>query len=351
MVASITSLVDEGTLNPEQANRVYAHMHAATHLAARPLRAKSPSYGDGWSTDQLSAGVAALLGGGLVLAAALIAKGVADRSRDFNWSGLVLELIAGLLIMAGAFAAWKLLPTNDASVGVSAGVGSWLAALGIFTVGLIVGTALEGHPPAPYSVGVVMVGLSAGAYFLLRGTVLTISALAGLALFYGGLIQDTVSPDFGVGLALTVVIFGAIVIAAGWMLPSRHLTGMIGGVIALYGVLVSFVTVAVLEIGSGLTGSTGQTNDNAAVLVIGLLVTAALFGLHWWSGYAGYAVLGVIGAALVPSVGLTAIHPDHMLWWSAAIAVIGAVLVIGMLVYRAGGFGPLLESAKSVRLR
>jgi hypothetical protein len=135
------------------------------------------------------------------------------------------------------------------------------------------------------------------------------------------------------------------------MLPSRHLTGMIGGVIALYGVLVSFVTVAVLEIGSGLTGSTGQTNDNAAVLVIGLLVTAALFGLHWWTGYAGYAVLGVIGAALVPSVGLTAIHPDHILWWSGAIGVLGVVFVIGMLVYRAGGFGPLLESAKSVRLR
>jgi hypothetical protein len=351
VVASITSLVDEGTLNPEQANRVYAYMHAATQPTSRPPPARSPDYGDGWSAEQLSAGVAALLGGGLVLAAALIANGVADRSRDFNWSGFVLELIAGLLIMGGAFAAWKLLPSKDASIGVAAGVGSWLAALGIFAVGLLVDTALDGHPPAPYIVGVVMVGLSAGLYFLLRGTVLTISALIGLAVFYGGLIEDTVSPDVGVGLAITVVIFGAIVIAAGWMLPSRHLTGMIGGVIALYGVLVSFVTVAVLEIGPALTGSTGQTNDNAAVLAIGLLVTVALFGLHWWSGYAGYAVLGVIGASLVPSVGLTAIRPDHILWWSAAIAVIGAVLVIGMLVYRAGGFGALIESAKAARLR
>jgi hypothetical protein len=351
VVASITTLVDEGTLSAVQASRVYVVTHAATHPTSRPQRAKSPGYGEGWSPEQLSAGVASLLGGGLALAAALVANGLASRSADFDWSAFLLELFAGLLIVAGAYAAWKWLPRKDTTVGVATGVASWLAALGIFALGLSVNTALDGHPPAPYIVGVVMLALSAGAYFPLRGTILTISALAGLAVFYGGFISDTVSPESALGVALTAVIFGALTIAAGWMLPSRHLTGIIGGVIALYGVLISFVAGAFFQIGSVLSGSTGQSNDNAAVLVIGLLVTATLFGLHWWSGYAGYAVLGVIGAALVPSVGLAAIRPDHMLWWATGIAVIGVAFVIGALVYRAGGFQRLFETAKAVPWR
>jgi hypothetical protein len=349
VVASISRLVQEGTLSPLQANRAYAVIHPATRPARAPLRAESPVYGAGWSLEQLSAGVAGLLGGGLVVAAALVANSLANRRRDFNWPAFALELLAGLVIVAGAYAAWKLLPRKDATVGVSTGVASWLAALGIGALGLAVDTAFDGHPPTPYFVGLVLFGLSAGAYFLLRGTVLTISALAGLAVFYGGAIRDTLSPDSALGVALVVVIFGALTIAAGWMLPSRHLTGMIGGIIALYGVLVSFVTGAFFQIGPPLAGSTPQSSDNGALMVVGLLITAALFGLHLWSTYPGYVVLGVAGAALVPSVGLSAIHPDHMLWWSAGIALIGCVAVAGALVYRVGGVRPLFGTARTAR--
>jgi hypothetical protein len=349
VVASISSLVQEGTLSPLQANRVYAVMRPATQRSRRPLRAESPGYGAGWSREQLSAGVAGLLGGGLVVAAALVANNLANRRQDFNWAALVLELLAGLVIVAAGYAAWKFLPTKDAAVGVSAGVSSWLAALGILTLGLAVGTAMDGHSATPYIVGLVMFGLSAGAYFLVRGTVLTISALAGLAVFYAGTVGDTVSPDSALGMALVLVIFGALTVAAGWLLPSRHLTGMIGGIIALYGVLVSFVTGVFFQIGPALDGSTLQSSDNGALLVIGMLVTGALFGLHLWSNYPGYAVLGVAGAALVPSAGLTAIHPDHMLWWATGIAVIGCVAVAGALLYRVGGVRPLFDAIRTAR--
>jgi hypothetical protein len=347
VVASISSLVQEGTLSPLQANRVYAVVHPATQPYRRRLRAESPGYGAGWSLEQLSAGVAGLLGGGLVVAAALVANGLASRRRDFNWPAFVLELLAGLVIVAGAFAVWKLLPRKDAASGVSTGVASWLAALGIVALGLAVDTAMNGHSATPYFVGLVMFGLSAAAYFLLRGTVLTISAIAGLAVFYAGAVSDTVSPDSALGVALAVVFFGALTIASGWMLPSRHLTGMIGGIIALSGVLVSFVTGVFFQIGPALGASTPQSSDNGALMVIGLLVTGVLFGLHLWSRYPGYAVLGVAGAALVPSVGLTAIHPDHMLWWSTGVAVIGCVVVAGALVYRVGGVRPLFDTART----
>jgi hypothetical protein len=341
--------VQEGTLSPLQANRVYAVMRPATQPSRRPLRAESPGYGAGWSLEQLSAGVAGLLGGSLVVAAALVANNLANRRRDFDWPAFVLELLAGLVIVAGAYAAWKLLPRKDAAAGVSTGVASWLAALGIVALGLAVDTAMNGHSATPYIVGLVMLGLSAGAYFLLQGTVLTISALAGLAVFYGGAVSDTVSPDSALGMALVAVIFGALTIAAGWILPSRHLTGMIGGIIALYGVLVSLVSGVFFQIGPALDGSTPQSSDNGALMVIGLLVTAALFGLHLWTSYPGYAVLGVAGAALVPFVGLSAIRPDHMLWWSAGIAVIGWVAVAGALVYRVGGVRPLFDAARTAR--
>lgn len=341
--------MQEGTLSPLQANRVYAVVHPATQPARRPLRTESPGYGAGWSLEQLWAGAGALLGGGLVVAAALVANSLANRRRDFNWSAFVLELLAGLVIGAGAYAVWNLLPRKDTSAGVSTGVASWLAALGIVAFGLAVDTAMDGHSPTPYIVGLVMLGLSAGAYFLLRGTVLTTSALAGLAVFYGGAVDDTVSPNSALGVALVVVLFGAITIAAGWMLPSRHLTGMIGGIIALYGVLVSFVTGVFFQIGPALDGTGSQSSDNGALMVIGLLVTAALFGLHVWSSYPGYAVLGVAGAALVPSVGLSAIHPDHMLWWSTGIAVLGCVAVAGALIYRLGGVQQLLDRTRIAR--
>jgi hypothetical protein len=348
VVASITSLVQEGTLSHVQARRVYIVVHPATKPSRSSLSASS-GYGSAWSLEQLSAGVAGLLGGGLVVAAALVANTQANRRGDFNWPAFILELLAGLVILAGASAAWKLLPRKDSTAGVSTGVASWLAALGIVALGLAVDTAMNEQSASPYIVGLVMLGLSAGAYFLLRGTVLTISALAGLAVFYGAAVSDIVSPDSALGVALVVVLFGAVTIGAGWLLPSRHLTGMIGGIIALYGVLVSFVAGVLFRIGPALDGSALQSNDNAALLVIGLLVTAVLFGLHLLSGYPGYAVLGVAGAALVPSVGLNAIRPEHLLWWSAGIVVLGGAFVLGALAYRVGGLRPLYESARTVR--
>jgi hypothetical protein len=345
VVASISALVQEGTLSPLQANRVYAVVHPAKQPARRPLHADSPGYGAGWSLEQLSAGVAGLLGGGFVLAAVLVANALANRRRDFNWPAFALELVAGLVIIAGAYAVWKLLPRKDATAGVSSGVASWLAALGIVALGLVVDTAMHGRSPTPYIVGLVMFGLSAGTYFLLRGTILTISALTGLAFFYGNAVDDTVSPDSALGVTLVIVLFGVITVAGGWMLPSRHLTGVIGGIVALFGVLVSFVA-GVTPTGPAVEP---QSSDTGAVIVIGLLVTAALFALHVWSSYPGYAVLGVAGAALVPSVGLRATHPDHMLWWSAGIAVLGCAAVAAALVYRAGGARQLMDSARTAR--
>jgi hypothetical protein len=345
VVASITSLVQEGTLSPLQANRVYAVVHPATQPAPRTLRAESPRYGAGWSFEQLSAGAASLVGGGLVVAAVLVANTLANRRRDFNWPAFMVELIAGLVIIAGAYAVWRLLPSKDATAGMSSGVASGLVALGAVALGLVIATAMDGRSPTPYIVGLVMFGLSAGAYWLLRGTILTISALTGLALFYGNAVNDTIAPDSALGVTLVIVLFGVITVAGGWILPSRHLTGVIGGIIALLGVLVSSVS-GVTPTGPAVEA---QSSDTGAVIVIGLLVTAALFALHVWSGYPGYAVLGVAGAALVPSVGLRAGHPDHMLWWSAGIAVLGCAALAAALVYRAGGARQLLDSARTAR--
>ena len=163
---------------------------------------------------------------------------------------------------------------------------------------------------------------------------------AGRAHLFGLFLSDVTPSDSESLLWISVpaVVYGIGVGAAGWALPTRHISALLGGVVALGGVtfVLGFVAFARLLLrgllGVGVGGRDAgpdYSGDAATTLVLGLLVCLALVALYALSGHPGYAVVGSLGAVLVILTGLFALDLEHIVRWAGIVAVAGAAVAWG----------------------
>jgi hypothetical protein len=331
LFTSIDALVRDGTLTPDQANRVYHSVRDSGGATMRmPAAAREPSRSP---NRVVVTGACLLLGAGLLLSGGVVADILATNHREFNWRAFVVVLGATLALLAAA-AAVDLL---DKGVAERTWLASGLAALGAVGAGLSVDSAFNDHGGSGYAAGLLILALSVAGYVALRGAALAASAvLGGLVVLAAALGDSSDSLGSGTGECIIIVLYGVAVVAAGWVLPCRNVTGVLGGLVALFGVFVGLVSAGVMVLVSGLGPGAPGLNDSHGDLtvatVIGFLVTAGLLGLYAVTRYPGYAILGVAGAVTIPVASLFSFASGSALRWGTVVAAVGAVIVAGSVL-------------------
>jgi len=276
-----------------------------------------------------------LLGAGIGVGTGLVAAALFDqRGDDFNqWAFLVVGGVTVALLLLTV--AGRLLLTETRAARAFTG---GAAALAAGNLGILVGLLLDDADATGYLVGLTIAAAGIAAYVWLRSAAPIAAVVIGGLVVAGTLLGDTVASDddnalaFGVGL----VVYGVAVAAAGWLLPTRQTSAMLGGIIALAGAQLVIVLALVSKLlalaagelsdGSPQPPGADPTVDALVAMVLGLLVCAGLLGLYAWTRFAGYAVVGVLGAVLLVGSGMFALDLDSPLRWSAGI---GAVALIG----------------------
>jgi hypothetical protein len=277
-----------------------------------------------------------------------VARELAD-TVDFNWKAFLVLLISALALIAVGVAA--------ALRGSEPQHRRWLAS-GLVATGIVAGVLaldvpLRNQDWANYLIGAFLVLAGAAAYFWLRGSALTVVVVVGglLVLFelLDGVVDEGGDSALGPGIALTV--YGLAVIGAGWRLPSRHVTGMVGGAIALLGMLIVVYAAGLARAFAGLSPDGAVSSappdlngDVWTALILGLLVCAALAALYAISDFVGYLVLLFVGAATLVASALTTLDTDNRLWYAGIVGAVGGLLVAGavmreLLAGRRGGGG------------
>ncbi len=337
---AVDGLVRDGTLDHGQADRVYAVMRV-TPGAAAPATTSDAGQASAetvtrWPLIERLAGGLALFGAAVAVAAALVASYLSDRFDDgFEWKPFVVALGVAVALTALTAGVHLLVADRDYSRWLIAGPAGLAVAAFAFTVGI----ALTDWDHVSYLIGAVLLLGGAGAYVVVRsGATVAVAILGGLVLLAAFL--GDVTPDDSeslLWLSIPAVLYGAAVAGAGWILPTRHVSALLGGVIALTGVLLVLAFAAFAGAfarafaggfggdGGGDTG-TSYSGDAATTLALGVIVCLALLGLYALTAHPGYAVLGGVGAVGVLTTGLFAVDLDHTLRWAAGVGVLGVLL-------------------------
>nr|MBA3718929.1 hypothetical protein [Nocardioidaceae bacterium] len=283
-----------------------------------------------------------LLGAGIGVGTGLVAASLFPRpnlsaaaaiDRDFNWPAFVVVLGVIIALVLLTVAGRLLLLTESRAARAFTGGAAGLAA---GNLGILVGLLLDDADATGYLVGLTIAAAGAAAYVWLRSAPPIAAVVIGGLVMAGTLLGDTVSSEDDAGLAVGIglVVYGVAVAAAGWLLPTRHTSAMLGGIIALAGaqlvIVLGLVSQFVGDIAAGMSGEQAPpgadpTLDVAVAMVLGLLVCAGLLALFAWTRFTGYAVLGVLGTVLLGWSGIFGLDLDSPLRWSAGI---GAVALI-----------------------
>lgn len=319
---ALDPLVRAGTLRPDQATAV---LHAVTPVLA----------GTGaWSLRERTSAALAVLGAAMALGG--VAVSVAAQS-GFEWK-LFLASVAGIAVIAGAAVAVRVLLPSSAAVDWIGGV---LTALAVLATGGLILRLGEDTAGTDYAAGVLMIVLGCLGYLVLRHSALTLPVIAGLLTLVMAVLLDVVDADpqpgdgtvLMIGLALAGV--GVVVAVGGWFLPSRNVTAMIGGAIAVLSMLGTIYFLALFLQLSGIGGGprrlAGVSDDIWTAMAVGLLACVGLASLHAATQYAGYAALAVLGVTALPVAAVAAAGSDHPARWSVALAATAAFVVVGSM--------------------
>jgi hypothetical protein len=335
LFASLDPLVRDGTLNGEQARLVYRQLSgsAATATAMLPVAADElPAPAD--RRGLLTA--AAIIGAGVVTSGLLLSASLAE-SNGFHWKTFLPMLVITLgFAGAAVLTRWPL----DRRRGLADLLTAVLLTLAVLSLGVTM-LAPQATGFVVYLAAIVLLLGGIGGFWLLQRDVITVAAIAGGALLLGRILSDTVnfSEDDTSGPVLLIgvlfLLYGILVVAAGWRFSCRNLTGIVGSIIAVASM--HMVAVVLLFVGF-LTAVTSQgrgagspysdaRGDLKVALVLGLLAAAAVAGLFAYTRRPGYAFVSFIGAALLPLLVATGLAASHPLRWSLGYAIAGGLVV------------------------
>lgn len=301
------------------------------------------------------------VGSALVAAAILMSAGWARGSGDLDWSNFLMGVAGSLGLLGVAGAAYVLV--SDAAP--RSNLMAWPGAFGALGTGIMVGVAMDEGDATLYVSSLVTIGLSVGGYYLTRRGAFTVSALFGLLLLYLQLFDDVIGFDdldednLAMITVAVIAVFTVAVTAGGWFLPTRHLTGVVAGVIALVVTgVVHFILTVVVSIFGAVTEFDGEgersrrddtyDNDVWVILLISLVLCAGWAWCAWRSGHMGYRLL--IAGMLILVVPLTALGlaVEHPTYWEVVAGAVGAA-VLGFVGWRSVGGGENLRPRQDLR--
>jgi hypothetical protein len=174
---------------------------------------------------------------------------------------------------------------------------------------------------------------------MLRENLLTLPVVFGAVIFVSQAYSDVAGDDDSgtgtlLGFGIAMVVLGAAIVAAGWPFACRHLTGALGSIVAVGGMLFVLVLIGIVSLigrafapGGRGTGFGHSNRDLWIALFIGLAVSLAVALLGAISGLDRYLVIAFIGAALSTLIGIPTATREHPLRTAAAFAFVAGLVV------------------------
>jgi hypothetical protein len=302
---SLSGLVEDGTLNAQQADRVE---HVLRERGIAPPTRDEPTT----TRRERTGEVLSYVGGALVIGALILLV-------SLNWDELgkpgriAICATATVLLLAAAFG----LASRSGATRRPAAI-STAAALGAVAAAITTWVSLDVDRSWPPGVALLVVG--AAAYALWRGSPLVTAVFAGGLLILLDVLDNLPEPWVDTRIyGLGFVLYGA-----GWIVLDRLRPDGVLGSSPMAGVLGGAVAVLGAEVGAF------DEQYPGIGLAIGAVVILVLFGLFWYGRDWSYAVLGVLAALVVPSTALGRIWENAMVG-GVVLLIVGVCLVVGSI--------------------
>jgi hypothetical protein len=297
-------------------------------------RRASPWNAGGALTPTRWLGSAAFAAAGVVFGAFAVVVGLASND-DFAWKAFLSMAALTICFAAGAAVSWF-----DARRPVPASrLTGMLAALAIVSLGLLMVSSWDGSGWV-YASSLVMIAAGLAGYWALRENLLTLPVVLGAVIFISQAYSDVATgDDSGTGTILAFgivqVVLGAVIVAAGWPFPCRHLTGALGSIIAVSAMVFVLIFIGIVSAlvrgftGGGLRGSGFDHSDRDLwiALFIGIAVSIGVALLGAISGLDRYLVIAFTGATLCTLIGVVAVTRQHPLRTALAFAFVAGLVV------------------------
>lgn len=283
--------------------------------------------------------VAVSCGVALLATAVVLSTFKSRATGDIDWSNYAMGLISTVGLLGVAVAGWVLVRDRDRSNDLVA----WPGAFGAVAAGLMIAVALDNSAATAYVVGLAVVALSVTGYFLVRRDAFVVTAIVGLFVVYVKLFDVIVNVGDG-GDNLPTVISGALLVftvlvtAAGWLLPSRVVSGVVVGVVAVLGnvVLLAGLGLAVSFQAAFFGGSARPKrfdkydNDVWFILVFALLLIVGWACCAYLTDHVGFRLLIVAMAVGVVPFATVVLAIQHPTWWEVVLGVAGGLILVAV---------------------
>jgi hypothetical protein len=292
-----------------------------------------------------------------LLSTAVVLSAYYTRLKDhLDGSNYVVGLVAtvGLLGIAAAALVGVVVPRDaDATTDLVA----WPGAFGALGVGLMIGVGLDDAAATEYVAGVAVLLISVAGYLLVQRAPFVVTAIVGFFVVYAQLLDDVVGfgddDDIGaIWIAVALTVFAVLVTGAGWLLPTRALSGVVAGAVTVVGFASLTGVLAVASTfqaalapmmaqrdyadydgGSGL-GS--YDNDTWVILALALLLMVGWAACAALTGHVGFRLLVVAMAVSVTPLATVVLRADHPTWWGVVLGAVGGALLVYVLVRSSG---------------
>jgi hypothetical protein len=291
-----------------------------------------------------------------LLSTAVVLSTYYSRVRDhLDGSNYVVGLVAtaGLLGIAAAALSGLVVPREaDTTTDLVA----WPGAFGALGVGLMIGVGLDDAAATEYVAGAAILLISAGGYVLVRRAPFVVTAIVGFSVLYGQLLDDVIG--FGgddddiraIWVAVALAVFAVLVTGAGWLLPTRALSGVVAGAITVVGfasltgvlAIASAFEAAFAPISPdprssqgavvGVRGVGSYDNDTWVILVLALLLMLGWAACAAVTRHVGFRILVVAMAVSVTPLATLVLRADHPTWWGVVLGAVGGGLLLAVLV-------------------
>jgi len=232
---------------------------------------------------------------------------------------------------------------------------AWPGAFGALAAGLMVGVALDSSSATEYVAGLTVLAISVVGYLLVRRAPFVVTAIVGIFVVYGQLVDDVVGlgdgNDIGAtGVAVALTVFAVGVTAVGWLLPTRALSGVVAGAVTVVGFATLTGVLAVASAfqaafapmegagaqgyadGGRASGVGGYDNDTWVILALAVLLVAGWAVCAAVTRHVGFRILVVAMAVSVTPLATLVLRAHHPTWWGVVVGAVGGALLLLVLV-------------------
>ena len=227
---------------------------------------------------------------------------------------------------------------------------AWPGAFGVAAVGLMIAVGMDDTTATAYVAGLAVVALSVAGYLLTRRGPFVVTAILGLFVVYAQVVDDLVGVGEGddvggVRLAISLTVFTLLVTGLGWPLPTRVLSGVVAGVIAvlgfasLTGVLAAASMFQAAWVGYPADGTFEDYSgplvhdydkDGWTVLALALLLVLVWAACAAFTAAVGFRILVPAMAVSVTPLATLILRPEHPTWWGVVLAAVGGAALISV---------------------